>query len=146
MAGGPPDMPSYAAKDEPPTWNTHEVPQMDDVSVTVRTYMRAWEARDLHALKASVTPDAIMTFPGGIEYHDVEECVLDRGRRFQSIRKQIEWMDVSQDDDSAVVYMCGYLNGVALDGRPITKVRFVDRFVVRGGLIARQDVWNDLTH
>jgi hypothetical protein len=33
---------------------------------------------------------------------------------------------------------------VWLDGTAFSGIRFIDRFEVAGGLIRRQDVWNDL--
>jgi len=42
------------------------------------------------------------------------------------------------------VYCTGTLEGVWLDGRAFSGVRFIDRFEVAEGRIRRQDVWNDL--
>jgi hypothetical protein len=42
------------------------------------------------------------------------------------------------------VYCYGTLHGEYLDGRVVDRVRFIDRFEIRNGLICEQDVWNDL--
>jgi hypothetical protein len=43
-----------------------------------------------------------------------------------------------------VVYCHGTLEGCWLDGTAFSGVRFIDRFLVQGGLLVSQDVWNDL--
>ena len=43
-----------------------------------------------------------------------------------------------------MVYCHGTLQGRWLDGSAFSGIRFIDRFLVQGGLLARQDVWNDL--
>ena len=45
--------------------------------------------------------------------------------------------------DEAVVYSLGTLYGEWPDGTPFEGNRFVDRYVVRRGLITQMDVWND---
>ena len=41
------------------------------------------------------------------------------------------------------MYSLGYLYGEWPDGTPFDHNRYVDRFVVRDGLITETDVWND---
>ena len=43
----------------------------------------------------------------------------------------------------AIVYNIGTLYGAWLDGTPFEGNRYVDRYVVRDGLIVKMDVWND---
>jgi len=45
--------------------------------------------------------------------------------------------------DEAVVYSLGTLYGGWSDGTPFEGNRYVDRYVVKGGLITHMDVWND---
>ena len=47
------------------------------------------------------------------------------------------------DGESVVVYSLGTLYGEWPDGTPFEGNRYVDRYVVRGGLITEMDVWND---
>jgi glycyl-tRNA synthetase (class II) len=45
--------------------------------------------------------------------------------------------------DEAVVYSLGTLYGEWPDGTPFEGNRYVDRYVVKSGLITHMDVWND---
>ncbi len=49
-----------------------------------------------------------------------------------------------QGDSGAVVYCYGTLNGEWPDGTQFSGIRFIDRFVVKDGLLEDQRVWNDL--
>jgi len=64
--------------------------------------------------------------------------------RYRSIRKRVEEVDVAPRGDHDVVYVKGTLEGVNLRGVRFEGVRFVDRFVVSGERIVRDEVWNDL--
>ncbi len=57
-----------------------------------------------------------------------------------------EHYDAADGPDGAVVVVStGTLFGVNLHGVPFVGVRYVDRFVLRDGLVQEQHVWNDLT-
>lgn len=45
--------------------------------------------------------------------------------------------------ERTVVYSLGTLYGVWPDGTPFEGNRYVDRYVVKQGLITQMDVWND---
>ena len=45
--------------------------------------------------------------------------------------------------DETVVYSIGTLYGQWPDGTPFEGNRYIDRYVVRAGLITEMDVWND---
>ncbi len=47
-------------------------------------------------------------------------------------------------DTGASVYCFGTLGGEWPDGTAFDGIRFIDRFELQGGLITRQDVWNDM--
>ena len=51
--------------------------------------------------------------------------------------------DVAPGDGETVVYSVGTLYGEWPDGTPFEGNRYVDRFVVREGMIVKMDVWND---
>jgi hypothetical protein len=51
--------------------------------------------------------------------------------------------DVVPGQDETIVYSLGTLYGEWPDGEPFEGNRYVDRFVVRDGLIVKMDVWND---
>jgi hypothetical protein len=42
------------------------------------------------------------------------------------------------------VHCSGTLHGERVDGKPLEGFRYIDRFVIRDGLIVDQLVWNDL--
>ncbi|MFK7854887.1 MAG: hypothetical protein AB8B79_12265, partial [Granulosicoccus sp.] len=58
--------------------------------------------------------------------------------------KTYENFDQSKNGSDTVVYCHGTLSGVWTDSSTFSGIRFVDRFVLSGGLIQSQYVWNDL--
>lgn len=110
----------------------------------VKSFLRIMEERDLETAKTYLAPDFKMTFPGGITMTSLDELVAWSKGRYRSVTKTFEDFDEFQDGEDTVVYSSGMLNGEALDGSPISEVRYIDRFVFRGGKIVDQQVWNDL--
>ena len=66
-------------------------------------------------------------------------------KRYAWVKKRFERTDVvaGATEAEAVVYNTGTLYGAWPDGTPFEGNRYVDRFVVRGGLIVSHEVWND---
>ena len=111
----------------------------------VRSYLSAMERRDLPAAQALLAPGFSMTFPGGRTFTTLAELVEWAKPRYKRALKRYDRYDEApQSDGSTVVYCYGTLFGELLDGRPYEGVRFIDRFTVRGGLLADQMVWNDM--
>lgn len=110
----------------------------------VRQYLAAMERRDLVDAQSFLAPDFSMTFPGGVKFTSLQELVQWSKTRYRCISKSFECFDQSESGEGTVVYCSGTLQGVWLDGTPLSDVRFIDRFVVREGLIVLQQVWNDL--
>ena len=108
-----------------------------------KDFLRTWEARDLDHARSFLSPEFRMTFPGGVTMTTLEELVEWSKGRCRKIAKTFENFDVFEDGDDTIVYSTGMLNGEALDGSPISEVRYIDRFVFRNGLIVDQQVWND---
>ncbi|KRE16733.1 hypothetical protein ASE66_08925 [Bosea sp. Root483D1] len=107
-------------------------------------YLAAMERRDLDAARAFVTEDADFIFPGGARRRDLAAIVAGSSGRYRSIAKHVERCDLCEaPDGSAVVYVLGSLYGQWPDGAAFSGIRFVDRFELVGGLIRRQEVWND---
>jgi phenylpyruvate tautomerase PptA (4-oxalocrotonate tautomerase family)/limonene-1,2-epoxide hydrolase len=106
----------------------------------VRAYLAAMEARDLDRARAHLAPGFTMTFPGGVTMTRPEEVVAWAAPRYRFVTKSLERFDAI----GPVVYCCGRLAGEWPDGTPFRDIRFVDRFEIGGGLILRQEVWNDL--
>ena len=55
----------------------------------------------------------------------------------------MERFETVAGEDETIVYSLGTLYGEWPDGTPFEGNRYIDRFVVRDGLIVSQDVWND---
>lgn len=114
--------------------------------------------RDLQAVKdylaASMTPDPeraarfvsaefICRFTGNRLFHRPDGPTGFNAARYGWVRKRIERYDVMPGEGETIVYSIGFLYGAWPDGTPFDNNRYVDRFVVRDGLIQETDVWND---
>jgi len=106
----------------------------------VHAYLQAMEARDLSAARALLAPGFSMTFPGPVTMHRLEELIAWAAPRYRFVKKSYERFDAVQ----GLVYCFGTLSGEWPDGTPFAGIRFIDRFELEGGLITRQDVWNDI--
>jgi phenylpyruvate tautomerase PptA (4-oxalocrotonate tautomerase family) len=119
-------------------------PAAPDPEDIVRAFLAALEARDLPAARALLAPGAAMTFPGGAVFQTLEALVDWARPRYRFVRKTVERVEALAAEDCAVVWCFGMLHGEWPDGTPFASIRFVDRFEIAGGLIRRQDVWNDM--
>lgn len=117
---------------------------LPDPASVVRAYLDAMEARDLAAAQACLADGFTMTFPGAAPMHRLQELIDWAKPRYRFVRKSYEGMDTCATPGPAVVYARGTLSGEWPDGTPFEGIRFIDRFEVAGGLIVRQDVWNDI--
>lgn len=112
---------------------------------TTLDYLAAMEARDLDLAQTFCAPgDLVLTFPGGRRFTAIAEIVANSSGRYQRVGKVItetEAFDAGQS--RTVVYIRGTLYGLWADGTAFEGIRFIDRFEMEGGLIRRQDVWND---
>jgi hypothetical protein len=86
-------------------------------------------------------------FTGGRAMSDPTECTAFNASRYKWVKKRIERTETVAGDPAAdvetVVYSLGTLHGEWPDGTPFEGNRYVDRYVVRAGLITHMDVWND---
>ncbi len=121
------------------------MPDATSPAAIVRTYLELVEARDLDAAAAFLDPGAVITFPGGRTFHDLDHQVASSAGRFEFVRKTFDRIDVLETDGgAAIVYALGTLSGRNLQGADFTDIRFIDRFTLRNGVIIDQMVWNDL--
>lgn len=118
-------------------------PLLDPVDV-VKAFLAAMEARDLDAARGFLSDGFRMTFPGGVVFSTLEELVSWAKPRYRRVAKAYERFDVAPDENGALVYCYGTLNGEWPDGTGFAGIRFIDRFLVRQGKLADQMVWNDL--
>ena len=111
----------------------------------VETFLRTIMIPDPVAARAFVSPALRIRFTGGREMQDPTECSAFNATRYAWVKKRFEQTDVVQGatDHGATVYNIGTLYGAWPDGTPFEGNRYVDRYVVRDGLIVQMDVWND---
>lgn len=110
----------------------------------VRAFLQAMEARDLERARGILAPCFEMVFPGGVRPASLEELVAGSALRYRRVGKRIERLDECFAADGTVVYVHGVLHGQWPDGTDFDGIRFIDRFLVVDGRLARQEVWNDL--
>jgi len=111
----------------------------------VEEFLRIIMIPDPVAARAFVSPQLRIRFTGAREMKDPTECSAFNASRYKWVKKKFEQTDVvaGDGDDEAIVYNIGTLYGEWLDGTPFEGNRYVDRYVVRDGLIVKMDVWND---
>ena len=110
----------------------------------VSRFLRLVEKRDLDAASQCLAHDVEIVFPGGRRFTDLQTQVESSRGRFQNLTKTFEEFDVVTSDTSLVVYLMGHLSGEDASGNSFKEVRYVDRFVIKDGLISNHRVWNDL--
>lgn len=110
----------------------------------VKRFLRTMEARELEAAEAMMAPGAKITFPGGKRFSSQREMVEASCGRYQWVKKTFDRAEANRGDAGQVVYVMGTLYGVNRHGASFSGVRYIDRFVIKNGLIVQQDVWNDL--
>lgn len=108
------------------------------------SYLASMEERDLQKAQGFLGRNFTMTFPGGARFGALDDLVAWSKDRYKSISKTIEGVHEVPVEDGAVVYCMGTLAGEWPDGSAFSDIRFIDRFMVRDGKLADQQVWNDL--
>ena len=104
---------------------------------------------DPPAASRYTAPDMKIFFTGGRAMLEAADCTEFNASRYRWVKKRIERTDVviQNMDEVALretlVYSLGTLYGQWPDGTPFEGNRYVDRYVVKNGLITHMDVWND---
>ena len=116
-----------------------------DAAAVVDAYLATLMIPDPEGARRYVAPDLEIRFTGGVRMRDPAECAAFNAGRYRWVKKRFERTDVVQggSDAETVVYNIGTLYGEWPDGTPFEGNRYVDRYVLRDGLIVRMDVWND---
>ena len=111
----------------------------------VEEFLRIIMIPDPVSARAFASPQLRIRFTGAREMKDPTECSAFNASRYKWVKKKFEQTDVvaGGSDDEAIVYNIGTLYGEWLDGTPFEGNRYVDRYVVKHGLIVQMDVWND---
>jgi ketosteroid isomerase-like protein len=110
----------------------------------VREFLDALSRRDLEAARAYLAPSFTMTVPGNQRFRTLAEFAAFNAARNGPVRKHIDGLEACEAPVGLSVYASGTMSGHWLDGSDFQGVRFCDRFVLRDGLIAEMQVWNDM--
>jgi ketosteroid isomerase-like protein len=111
----------------------------------VNEYLRILMIPDPAGARAFVAPDLQIRFTGGRAMSDPAQCAAFNAKRYSWVKKRIERTEVVEGatSDESIVYSLGTLYGAWPDGAAFEGNRYVDRYVVRNGLITSMEVWND---
>jgi len=120
----------------------------------VDEFLRIIMIPDPLAARRFTAPDMRIRFTGGRKMSAPADCTAFNASRYKWVKKRIERTEtvvttavtaagVPLQADETVVYSIGTLYGEWPDGTPFQGNRYVDRYVVRDGLITEMDVWND---
>lgn len=114
----------------------------------VNEFLRLIMLPDPLAASRFTSPDMRIVFTGGRNMKEPADCTKFNASRYKWVKKRIARTETVMADSGAslgetVVYSLGTLYGEWPDGTPFEGNRYVDRYVVTGGLITQMDVWND---
>ena len=116
---------------------------------TVNEFLRLIMLPDPVAASRFTAPGMKILYTGGRAFTAPADCTKFNASRYKWVKKRIERTETvtpgsnGAAPDEAVVYSLGTLYGEWPDGTPFEGNRYVDRYVVKGGLITEMDVWND---
>lgn len=118
---------------------------LTDPAAIVERYLQILMKPDPDGARRFIAPGLLIRFTGGRAMQDPAECAAFNSSRYQWVKKQFDATEVVSGGNltHAVVYQRGTLYGAWLDGSPFEGNRYVDRYVIRDGLITEMDVWND---
>lgn len=125
---------------------THTSPDPgQQAKALIELFLQTIMVPDPEGARAFTAPNLRIRFTGGIEMHDPAECSRFNANRYAWVKKRFEQTDVvaGATEAEAIVYNIGTLYGAWPDGTLFEGNRYVDRYVVRHGLIVQMDVWND---
>lgn len=116
-----------------------------DPAAIVDTYLATLMIPDPVTARQYCAPDLQIVFTGGRQMSDPAECAAFNRGRYKWVKKKFERTEVvaGGTPQETVVYNLGTLYGEWPDGTPFSGNRYVDRYVLRDGLIVRMEVWND---
>ncbi len=111
----------------------------------VDEFLRLVMIPDPDSARRYTAPDLAIRFTGGRKMGDPADTSAFNAARYQWVKKRIDRTETvaGGSDAETVVYSLGTLYGVWPDGTPFEGNRYVDRYVVKHGLIVQMDVWND---
>jgi hypothetical protein len=116
-----------------------------DPAAVVDEFLRLVMIPDPASASRYTAPDIRIRFTGGRPMQQPGDTSAFNAKRYAWVKKKIERTEVVAGGTPAetVVYSLGTLYGAWPDGVAFEGNRYVDRYVVRDGLITQMDVWND---
>jgi hypothetical protein len=116
-----------------------------DPVATVEEFLRIMMIPDPEGARRFVAPEMRIRFTGGRAMSDITECSAFNAMRYAWVKKRFERSELvaGATTAEAIVYNLGTLYGEWPDGMAFEGNRYVDRYVLRDGLIVQMDVWND---
>ena len=115
----------------------------------VNEFLRLIMIPDPAAASRYTDPAMTIIFTGKRTMRVPADCTKFNASRYKWVKKRIARTDVVMPSaeeaalGETVVYSIGTLYGEWPDGAPFEGNRYVDRYVVKNGLITQMDVWND---
>jgi hypothetical protein len=115
----------------------------------VDEFLRLVMIPDPDAARRYTAPGLRIRFTGNRPMNDPADTTAFNKARYRWVKKRIERTETvarppgAPADEGDVVYSLGTLYGEWPDGTPFEGNRYVDRYVVKDGLIVQMDVWND---
>lgn len=115
----------------------------------VDEFLRLVMIPDPDAARRYTAPGLRIRFTGNRPMNDPADTTAFNKARYRWVKKRIERTETvaraagASGEDGDVVYSLGTLYGEWPDGTPFEGNRYVDRYVVKDGLIVQMDVWND---
>jgi hypothetical protein len=131
------------------TTHTLNITASSKAADIVNEFLRLIMIPDPVAASKYTSPDMQILFTGKRPMRAPAECTKFNASRYKWVKKKIERTEtvLATDEESklgdTIVYSLGTLYGEWPDGTPFEGNRYVDRYVVRNGLITHMDVWND---
>ena len=115
----------------------------------VNEFLRLIMLPDPVAASHYTAVDMQILFTGKRAMRAPAECTKFNASRYKWVKKRIERTDTviasvqEAQWGETIVYSIGTLYGEWPDGTPFEGNRYVDRYVVKNGLITHMEVWND---
>jgi hypothetical protein len=118
----------------------------------VDEFLRLVMIPDPDAARRYTAPGLRIRFTGNRLMNDPADTTAFNKARYRWVKKRIERTETvarpmgansAGSDEGDVVYSLGTLYGEWPDGTPFEGNRYVDRYLVKNGLIVQMDVWND---
>lgn len=115
----------------------------------VDEFLRLVMIPDPDAARRYTAPGLRIRFTGNRPMSDPADTTAFNKARYRWVKKRIERTETvaraagANGEAGDVVYSLGTLYGEWPDGTAFEGNRYVDRYVVKDGLIVQMDVWND---